>query len=98
MGYVTGNMGNDSATYRGDSEPLYIWNNTGNFTVGTTDYGGSACNNPDKTSDYIVAGRDYFNNGTPKPGYQFYQYPHPLRPSQTGTPPSKPGTLNATSP
>ncbi|HEY1793805.1 MAG TPA: hypothetical protein VGG34_12880 [Opitutaceae bacterium] len=98
MGYVNGNAGNDSVTYKGDSEPLYIWNNTGGYQVGTTDYGGTQCSNPDATADYIISGRDYFNNNTPKPGYQEYTYPHPLRPGQTGILPTQPGTLNATSP
>ena len=79
MGRVTGTAGNDSVTYVGDSEPLYIWNNTGKYSVGTTDYGGTECTNPDSSADYIVAGRDYFNDGTSKPGYTKYTYPHPLR-------------------
>lgn len=78
MGRVTGTAGNDSVTYAGDSEPLYIWNNSGNFTIGTTDFGGSDCTNPDSTPSYVVAGRDYIV-GTPKPGYVKYAYPHPLR-------------------
>ncbi len=78
MGRVTGVAGNDSVTYAGDSEPLYIWNNSGNFTVGRSDFGGSDCSNPDSTSSYVVAGRDYIE-GTPKPGYVKYPYPHPLR-------------------
>lgn len=88
MGRVTG-TGNvqfpvapfmDSITYAGDSEPLYIWNNTGGYSVGTSDYISSppppGC---DTSADYVVAGRDYFNNGTAKPGYRKYIYPHPLR-------------------
>ncbi len=78
MGRVTGVAGNDSVTYTGDSEPLYIWNNSGNFTIGTSDFVGSACTNPDSTPSYVVAGRDYIEN-TPKPGYVKYPYPHPLR-------------------
>ncbi len=92
MGYVTGTgtdgLGrkNDIFTYVGDSEPVYIWNNTinnGPLKVGTEDYGGTACTNPDSTPNYIVAGRDYFNNGTAKPGYVRYIYPHPLRSGAT---------------
>ncbi len=78
MGRITGSAGNDSITYKGDSEPLYIWGNTGSFTVGTSDYGGNECTNFDSTPSYVVAGRDYFV-GTPKPGYSKYAYPHPLR-------------------
>jgi hypothetical protein len=85
FGRVTGNghdgrgRMNDSVTYVGDSEPIYIWNITGPTpTISTSDYGGNECSNPDHSSNYIKAGRDYFN-GTAKPGYQKYVYPHPLR-------------------
>ena len=92
MGRVTGAAGNDKYTYTGDSEPLYIWNCTGGFSVGVSDYGGNECTNPDSVVDYIIAGRDYFNDGTPKPGYTKYTYPHPLRsstPSGEQPPPPK---------
>ncbi|MEQ1849951.1 MAG: immunoglobulin domain-containing protein [Chthoniobacteraceae bacterium] len=79
MGRVTGNGGNDSITYAGDSEPLYIWNNLGNPSAVTTDFGGSGCTSSASSSAYIQAGRDYFNNGTAKPGWVKYTYPHPLR-------------------
>jgi hypothetical protein len=84
MGNVTGTAGNDSVTYRGDSEPLYIWNNTGNYSIGFGDGGGS-CSSPDASSDYIQSGRDYFN-GTAKPGYIKFTYPHPLRTSTVVAP------------
>ena len=85
MGRVTGTgvdgLGRsvDSITYVGDSEPLYIWNNTGTYVFSVQDYGGSDCTNPDSSANYIVAGRDYFNDGTAKPGYTKFTYPHPLR-------------------
>ncbi len=80
LGRVTGTAGNDgSGVYAGDSEPLYIWGNTGAYSAGTTDYGGEGCADPDSSADYIVAGRDYFNNETSKPGWVPYPYPHPLR-------------------
>lgn len=79
MGRLTGSAGNDSITYKGDSEPIYLWNNTGSYSIGLSDFGGSDCTSPDSTVDYIVAGRDYFNNGTAKPSYAKYTYPHPLR-------------------
>ena len=49
------------------SEPLYFWGNTLNGvpTGGESDY------------PNIQEGRDYIN-GTPKPGYVPYTYPHPL--------------------
>lgn len=95
MGRVTGTAGNDSVTYRGDSEPIYLWNNTGTgaHNVGFDDFGG--CTNPDSTVGYVVAGRDYFDNGTAKPGYQKYTYPHPLH---GGGPPSAPQNLHLASP
>lgn len=81
MGRVTGTAGNDSVTYVGDSEPLYVWGNSGTYVVSVQDYGGSECTNPDSSTDYIIAGRDYFNNETAKPSWTAYTYPHPLRSS-----------------
>ena len=86
MGRVTGTAGNDSITYKGDSEPLYIWGNTGSYAATTSDYGGSDCASPDSTANYVVSGRDYFNNGTAKPGWSKFTYPHPLR---TGSAPTQ---------
>ncbi len=78
MGRVTGTAANDTVTYRGDSEPLYIWGNTGGYSVGWTDYG--ECGSGAATSaQYIQLGRDVINNGTAKPGWVAYTYPHPLR-------------------
>ena len=101
MGYVTGTghdgLGrtDDSITYVGDSEPGYIWGNSrqplGN--TGTGDYGGTECTNPDTSANYIVANRDYFNNGTAKPGWTPYTYPHPLRLGDG--PPGPPTNLQA---
>lgn len=93
MGRVTGSAGNDSITYVGDLEPLYIWNNTGSYTIGTSDYGGGACTNPDSSVNYIVSGRDYYNNAGAKSGYTKYTYPHPLR---TDSEPSPAGVTSAT--
>jgi hypothetical protein len=72
----------DAFNYVGDSEPLYIWNQS--LTPDISDYGGGqtgscvgAPTGYDGSANYIVAGRDYFN-GTPKPGYVKFTYPHPL--------------------
>lgn len=85
----------------GNLEPLYIWGNTGGFTVGTTDFGWdggvSSCgisaadfaSKVDPVSSYVVAGRDYYNNGTAKPGYAKKTYPHPMR-SGSVPPPEPP--------
>jgi hypothetical protein len=96
------------------SDPVYIWNNTGNgqgsshysTNEGTT---GAPCNNVNpntgqlyQTSDFYVAGRDYFyddssnpNSGA-KPGWAPYQYPHPLRNATSGNVPAPPTNLSAT--
>jgi hypothetical protein len=80
MGRVTGTAGSDSITYKGDSEPLYIWGNTGTVGVARTDYGGTACGTtPPSSSTFLQPGRDYFNDGTAKPGWTRYTYPHPAR-------------------
>jgi len=86
MGNVTGDgrdgLGRqfDNTTYVGDPEPIYVWNITGMTIPGVdiVDSGQNACANADNPADYIRSGRDYFL-GTPKPGYQKYIYPHPLR-------------------
>ncbi len=86
MGRVTGTgvdglgRSSDGSDYVGDSEPVYLWNNT-LFTpvVGVTGYSPNECTGSDDPALYIVAGRDYFNNNTAKPGYVKYTYPHPLR-------------------
>jgi hypothetical protein len=78
-GFIDGSAGRDSVTFIGESEACYFWDNTGNYKVGVSDYGGSECKSYDFGADYIKAGRDFFNDGTPKPGYVSYQYPHPLR-------------------
>jgi len=79
MGYVTGAAGNDAITYKGDSEPLYIWGNSIAPAVGRSDFGGTDCASPDSTANYFVAGRDFIEDGTKKPGYTKYPYPHPQR-------------------
>ena len=98
MGYVNGKgrdgkgRTNDGQTFVGDSEPAYIWANSRDplTHISFTDYGGTSCSNPDHTSDYIQLDRDYFN-GTPKPGYTPYTYPHPL--TSHGPGPSAPQNL-----
>lgn len=81
-GRVTGAAGSDAITYIGDSEPVYIWNNTGTTVVSLSNYGtleGDSCvGTTDSTSGYVSAGVEYFNDGTAKPGYTKYTYPHPL--------------------
>lgn len=86
FGYVTGlgkaPDGTGTATvqgaYVGDSEPGYIWGNNRTFSAQISDYGGGECTTPDSSVNYIVAGRDFVNDGTAKPGWTAYSYPHPL--------------------
>lgn len=76
----------DSITYIGDLEPCYFWNNTGVNTINavTSDFGGTSAGVvTDVSSNYIVAGRDYYNNGTARPGYVKYTYPNPWRTGAT---------------
>jgi hypothetical protein len=82
FGYVTGKghdgKGNstDAGIYVGDSEPAYIWGNSRTLIMQASD--GNECGpTADKSANYIVSGRDYFN-GTAKPNYTPYTYPHPL--------------------
>lgn len=83
FGYVTGNgtdglgRSNDSITYVGDSEPMYLWNNTGSPSIVVGGDGFGECTNPDAASSYIQSGRDYYTSA--KPSYTKYTYPHPLR-------------------
>ena len=58
----------------------------------------SAGSTYDSSENYIVSGRDYFNNGTAKPGYTPYTYPHPLRLGSGGppSPPAPPTGVSAT--
>lgn len=83
LGRVTGSAGNDSITYTGDSEPLYVWGNTGTYTASTSDYPtseGDSCSGAyDATADYVQSARDYYNDGTAKPNWVASAYPHPLR-------------------
>jgi len=60
------------------SDPAYIWNNTG--------FGATKVHNG--TGPWIQLNRDYYE-GTPKPGYTPYRYPHPL----TLGPPISPSNL-----
>jgi hypothetical protein len=108
FGRVTGTgvdgQGNSTSNgvYVGDSEPAYIWNNTGFTPVINITTDGTACvlnaygHIPDDPNDYIQAGRDYFV-GTAKPGYTKYTYPHPLTVFLTGLPSTGTGPVSALS-
>ena len=89
LGRVSGAALTDSTYgYRGDSEPIYIWNNTGTGSPVPmlADYAPDQCGGGPSVTAFIQAGRDFIVN-TPKPGYVKYRYPHPLR-SAAAPPPS----------
>ena len=68
----------------GVSEPGYIWGNTGSYDVGISNYA-TPTGSQDSAVDYIRAGTEYYNDGTAKPGYTKYTYPHPLRTGATAS-------------
>jgi len=102
MGRVTGagkdglGRATDSMTYVGDSEPLYIWDQSGPLVVALSDYGPSnadSCSGTtDLTRNYVVPGRDFFVDGTAKPGWTRFAYPHPLR-VRAPSPPASPANV-----
>jgi len=92
-----------SADYYIYAEPIYVWNNagTGGNLIGLTQDGTDACGNNQQVSDYVQEGRDYVFG--PKPGYQKFTYPHPLRsgapsPTPTATPTPAPTSTPDPSP
>ncbi len=68
----------DQHAYVGDSEPLYIWGNTGGYTLDINPYGAQQPGE-DHIFDYVKPGREFFNDGTAKPGWARFPYPHALR-------------------
>ena len=66
------------------AEPAYIWNNTGGFNIGLSDYSPDECSGGPAVSTFIQASRDYYTSA--KSGYTKYTYPHPLRASSGETP------------
>jgi hypothetical protein len=76
------------------TDPLYIWGNTGASVVSAGWTWGNPCGFD--FNNFFQWGRDAVNNGTAKPGYSAYRYPHPLR-SETTQPssPAAPANLTA---
>lgn len=73
-------------------DPIYIWGNTGGGNYDNpsfADWEPDQCGNNLHTSGFVKLNREYYVK-TPKPGYQPYTYPHPLRggggPGPTPTP------------
>ena len=89
-----------NGVYVGDSEPAYIWGNTGFQPAISVTTDGNACvanqygHVPDSPTDYIQAGRDYKLER--KPGYVKFTYPHPLRTALTQSPPTSTATSSTT--
>jgi hypothetical protein len=54
-----------TADFNGDTKPEHY---RPPLNLSIEDYAGNECSNPDHSSNYIHAGRDYFV-GVPKPGY-----------------------------
>jgi hypothetical protein len=81
------------------TDPIYLWGNTG--TVGiTVDWNwGNPCGL--SFDNFFKWGRDGINNGSAKPGYTPYTYPHPLvggsvaLPPADTTAPTTPASLSA---
>lgn len=80
-GYTSGGTQAGSSGIFQDSEPIYIWGNTGSGNYGSPavlDFSPNECGgSAHSSSTYIQSGRDYIL-GTAKPGYTKYTYPHPL--------------------
>ena len=75
--------------------PVFVWNNScgAGCTIGVTPNSGSySCGLG--IGNYLVAGRDYFADGTKMPGYLAFTYPHPLQTGQIG--PQPPTNLTVT--
>jgi hypothetical protein len=80
------------------TDPVYIWNNTGDQNIYMNSAEPDACGNNLTTAQFMQKNRDYFLSK--KPNYEPYPYPHPLRtgggpgptpsPSPTPTPPPQP--------
>jgi hypothetical protein len=71
------------ASYYIYAEPVYIWNNTGSGgnKVGLNEETTDSCSGHNiALAQFVQSGRDYIIG--PKPGYQKFTYPHPLRSSE----------------
>lgn len=71
---LSSGAGNGSSIWKQQaSEPVYAWGNTANGSPSVLGPSGGL-----NGVRHIVAGRDYFTDGTQRPGYTAYAYPHPL--------------------
>ena len=60
-------------------DPCYFWNNSGTYSADGVNYSPDECGGGPDVSTCIQASRDYYVDGTARPGYVKYTYPHPLR-------------------
>lgn len=68
-------QGHDGA--KAITDPLYLWGNTGAQKINAGWNWGNPCGFT--FDDFFQWGRDAVKDGTPKPSYTPYTYPHPLR-------------------
>lgn len=77
--------------YNGSSyftDPIYIWGNTGTWSIDAGWTWGNPCGF--NWSTFFQWGRDAVNTGSAKPGYTAYTYPHPLVQGSNPPPPAAP--------
>jgi hypothetical protein len=82
-------------SYNGSSyftDPIYIWGNTGTVGISADWEWGNPCGF--SWSTFFQWGRDGVNNGTAKPGYTAYTYPHPLASGGSASAPSAPTNVH----
>lgn len=68
------------------TDPVYVWGNTGsgsNAQGGFKVLAGGSWEGASQAS-YLVEDRDYYNDGTERPGYAPYAYPHPILSGDSG--------------
>jgi hypothetical protein len=77
------------------AEPVYIWNNSGGGgnRTGLNEEDADSCGSNQHLANWVQNGRDYIIG--PKPGYQKFTYPHPLR---AAAPPPSPSPSPSPSP
>jgi len=83
LGSCTTAADNLSAPYCDEQvNNFYVWGNTrGGVAYSTASVTGGGC-----VPEHVVAGRDFWTDGTEYPNYVEYPYPHPLRISPSAPP------------
>lgn len=82
----------ENGYFFGQPEAIYISGNVDEagdpFTPSVSLQGAVNGADPDDVADYVQAGREYFNDGTAKPGFVKFEAPHPLRAEAASDPSS----------